>query len=61
LGFLPDALRNKLYIDPFLPAWLNLRVRNLRIGKHKFDIRFRREGEQTTFEVIKGDPSCEVL
>jgi hypothetical protein len=22
LGFLPDAPRNKLYVDPFLPAWL---------------------------------------
>jgi hypothetical protein len=31
-------------------------VRDLRIGKHKLDIRFWREGEQTAFEVIKGDP-----
>jgi glycogen debranching enzyme len=65
LGFLPDAPRNKLYVDPFLPAWLpDLTVRNLRIGKHKVDIRFWREGTQTAFEVIKGDPKlverCEV-
>jgi glycogen debranching enzyme len=57
LGFLPDAPRNKLYVDPFLPAWLpDLTVRDLHIGKHKLDIRFWREGEETAFQVIKGDP-----
>jgi len=57
LGFLPDAPRNKLYVDPSLPAWLpDLTVRDLRIGKHKLDIRFSREGEKTAFDVIKGDP-----
>ena len=57
LGFLPDAPRNKLYVDPSLPVWLpDLTVQNLRVGKHKLDIRFWREDEQTAFEVIKGDP-----
>src|SRR5215469_8360001 len=57
LGFLPDAPRNKLYIDPWLPKWLpDLSVYDLRIGKHKLDIRFWREGEETAFKVIKGDP-----
>jgi hypothetical protein len=28
------------------------------VGKHKVDIRFRREDEQTTFEVIKGNPQA---
>ena len=57
LGFLPDAPSNKLYIDPSLPAWLpDLTVRDLRIGKHKLDIRFWREGDQTAFDVIKGNP-----
>jgi glycogen debranching enzyme len=56
LGFLPDAPRHKLYVDPSLPAWLpDLTVCDLRIGKQKLDIRFWREGEQTAFEVIKGD------
>jgi hypothetical protein len=46
LGFLPDG-----------PTWVpDLTVRDLRIGKHKLDIRFWREEEQTAFEVIKGDP-----
>lgn len=57
LGFMPDAPRNKLYVDPSLPAWLpDLTVRDLRIGKKKIDIRFWREGEKTAFEVAKGDP-----
>jgi Mannosylglycerate hydrolase MGH1-like glycoside hydrolase domain len=56
LGFLPLAPHNKLYVDPYLPAWLpDLTVHDLRIGKHMLDIRFWREGEQTAFEVIKGD------
>jgi hypothetical protein len=55
--FLPDAPRSKLYVDPSLPAWLpDLMVRDLRIGKHKLDIRFWRGGEQTAFDVVKGEP-----
>jgi glycogen debranching enzyme len=58
LGFFPAAPHNKLYVDPFLPAWLpDLTVHDLRIGKHMLDIHFWREGEQTAFEVIKGDPN----
>src|ERR1700746_504877 len=58
LGFLPDAPRDKLYVDPSLPAWLpDLTVHELRIGKHKLDIRFWSESGQTAFEVIKGDPA----
>ena len=57
LGFLPDAPRNKLYVDPSLPRWLpDLTVQDLHIGKHKLDLRFWREGEETAFEVIAGDP-----
>jgi glycogen debranching enzyme len=56
LGFLPDAPRNKLYLDPSLPKWLpDLTVRDLRIGKHKLEIRFSRKDDQTQFEVSKGD------
>jgi hypothetical protein len=55
LGFLPDAPRNKLYVDPLLPGWLpDITIRDLRLGRHKFDIRFWREGEQTEFEVLDG-------
>ena len=45
--------------------WLpDLIVQDLHVGKHKIDIRFWREGEQTAFEVITGDPKlverCEI-
>jgi glycogen debranching enzyme len=57
LGFLPDAPHDRLYVDPVLPGWLpDLTMRDLRIGKHKLDIRFWREAEETAFQVIKGDP-----
>jgi hypothetical protein len=57
LGFLPDAPRNKMYVDPSLPSWLpDLTMHDLRVGKHEVDIRFWREDKQTAFEVIKGDP-----
>ena len=56
LGFVPDAPSNKLYIDPVLPEWLpDLTVMDMRIGQHKLDIRFWREGGRTEFEVLKGD------
>jgi len=66
LGFLPDVPRNKLYVDPLLPAWLpDLTVHDLHVGRHKVDIRFWREGEQTTFKVTKGDPKlvqrCDIV
>ena len=66
LGFLPDAPRNKLYLDPSLPMWLpDLTVQDIRVGKHKLDIRFWREEEKTAFEVIKGDPKlverCDIV
>ena len=66
LGFQADAPRNKLYVDPSLPIWLpDLTVQDLRLGKHKLDIRFWRDGEQTAFEVIKGNPKlverCELV
>ncbi len=51
LGFTPDAPNGKLYIDPSLPPWLpDLTVFDLRIGKHKLDISFWREGEVTKFK-----------
>jgi glycogen debranching enzyme len=59
LGFVPDAPRGKLYIDPLLPKWLpDLTVLDLRVGRHRFDIRFWRDDDQTQFEVLEGDPNA---
>ena len=59
LGFLPDAPRGKLYVDPVLPPWLpDLTVLDLHVGQHQFDIRFWRDGDETQFEVLRGDPQA---
>ena len=56
LGFVPDAARGKLRVDPWLPEWLpDLTVLDLRVGAHQFDIRFYRDGNETQFEVLRGD------
>jgi glycogen debranching enzyme len=56
LGFQPDAPNRKLYVDPVLPEWLlDLEVSDLRLGEQMFDMRFWREGEQTRWEVLKGN------
>jgi hypothetical protein len=57
LGLVPDAPRDKLYVDPALPDWLaDITIRDLRVGERKFDIRFWRERSETRFEVLKGGP-----
>ena len=56
LGLAPDAARGKLRVDPWLPEWLpDLTVLDLRVGAHQFDIRFYRDGNETQFEVLRGD------
>ena len=58
LGFQPDAPNGVLYLDPALPDWMpDLVVHDLRIDQMSFDLRFRREGSETHWEVLKGDPS----
>jgi hypothetical protein len=46
----------RLRLNPFLPAWLPDLMRDLHIGKHRLDIRFWGDGEETAFQAIKGDP-----
>jgi hypothetical protein len=42
----------------------DITIRDLRVGRQKFDIRFWREGERTEFEVLNGNAKlverCEV-
>ena len=59
LGFMPHAPRGKLYVDPWLPEWLpDLTVLDLHVGRQRFDIHFWREGRETQFEVLQGDPKA---
>jgi glycogen debranching enzyme len=55
LGLQQDAPRGKLYLDPALPDWLpDVTLFGLRLGKRRFDIRFRRDRTDTVFEVLSG-------
>ena len=55
LGLQQDAPRGKLYVDPALPEWLpDVTLSDLRLGKQRFDIRFRRDGKETVFAVLSG-------
>jgi glycogen debranching enzyme len=59
LGIVPDAPRNRLLIDPHLPAWLSdVTLHDLRLGDETFDLAFRRQGEHTVVEVLKGDSTA---
>jgi cellobiose phosphorylase len=55
LGIRQDALRGKLYVDPALPDWMpDVTLRDLRLGRQRFDIRFWRDGHDSVFKVLKG-------
>src|SRR4029077_1545628 len=59
LGLAPDAPRGKLRVDPLLPRWLpDLTLLDIRLSRQQFDIRFWRDGEETRFEVLRGDPKA---
>jgi glycogen debranching enzyme len=56
LGFQADAPNDRLYLDPYLPDWLpDLTLKDLRVGKHVYDVRFWREGQASKWEVLRGD------
>ncbi|MGB6663168.1 MAG: glycogen debranching N-terminal domain-containing protein [Xanthobacteraceae bacterium] len=56
LGLQQDAPRGKLYLDPALPDWLpDITLTDLRLGRRQFDIRFWRDGDETKWEVLKGN------
>jgi glycogen debranching enzyme len=58
VGFMPNAPKNQLSIDPILPDWLpDLELRDVRVGEHALDLRLWREGERTAWEVTRGDAS----
>lgn len=52
LGLQADAPNGCLYVDPCLPHWLpELTLHQLEVGKARLDLKFRREGEQTHWDV----------
>ncbi len=56
LGIQPDAPNDRLYVDPDLPHWLpDVTLMDLRVGRRHLDIRFRRDGDRTVWEVLRGE------
>ena len=56
LGIQPDAPGNALYVDPDLPPWLpDVTLTDLRLGRKHLEIRFRRDGDKTVWDVLRGD------
>jgi glycogen debranching enzyme len=56
LGIQQDAPNDRLYVDPNLPEWLpDVTLLDLRVGQRELDIRFRREGNETVWDVLRGD------
>ncbi|HYZ23709.1 MAG TPA: glycogen debranching N-terminal domain-containing protein [Rhodopila sp.] len=56
LGIQPDAPHDTLYVDPDLPDWLpDVTLTDLRLGRRHLDIRFRREGDRTVWDVRHGE------
>ena len=50
-----DAPRGRLFVDPALPDWLpDVTVKDLRLGRQRFNIHFWRDGKDTVFKVLKG-------
>ena len=58
LGLCPDAPNDRLWIDPALPPWLpDVTLNGLGVGRRRFDLRFRRDGDRTECDVLRGDAS----
>ncbi|WP_244220100.1 glycogen-debranching protein [Paraburkholderia terricola] len=58
LGLQPDAPDAMLYVDPVLPTWLSdVTLRDLRVGRQTFDIRFWLADGATQFDVLSGNPA----
>ena len=56
VGLHPDAPNDRLYVDPALPDWMtDVTLEGLRFGPHVLDLRFWREGDDTRWEVLKGE------
>jgi glycogen debranching enzyme len=55
LGIRPDAPRERIFVDPALPAWLpDITLFDIRLGQRSFDVRFWRDDATTHFEVLRG-------
>jgi glycogen debranching enzyme len=62
LGIQPDAGQTRVTLDPSLPSWLtDIRLSNLRIGDAVLDLRFIRQGETSTVQVLSKRGRLDVM
>jgi glycogen debranching enzyme len=58
LGIEQDAPARRLWVDPWLPAWLpDITLTDIPLGSERFTIRFTRDGDQSRYEVQAGNPA----
>jgi glycogen debranching enzyme len=56
LGWDCDAPREKLYLDPFLPDWVEeIILKGIRVGSKRVDLRVYSHDGKTTLKVLQGD------
>jgi glycogen debranching enzyme len=61
LGLRFDGAGGRILVAPALPEWLpDVTLHGLRVGGAVVDVAFRREGEATVFEVVRGDAALVV-
>ncbi len=61
LGFEPDAARNRTQLSPVVPAdWSALEVDNLRVGESTLSLRYARNGDANTFQLLPGAGSIPI-
>jgi glycogen debranching enzyme len=62
LGLRADAPRHTLYVNPTLGEWLpDIELLNVQVGEARLRLRFAREGEQTSWDVVGVEGGqCEV-
>jgi glycogen debranching enzyme len=62
LGLYPYAPLKMLLVDPHLPPWLpEITVTGLRVGKARVSLRFFRQGEASTYEILDQQGTLHVL
>jgi len=61
LGLQADAPNQRLFVDPDLPPWLpDVTLQDLRVGRTRLTLRFRRNGERTKWDASIAEGNIEV-
>jgi glycogen debranching enzyme len=56
LGLVPDAPRNRCFLDPWLPEWLpRMEINGIAFGVRRLNVTLQRRGTATLIERAEGD------